>query len=247
MADLKYLLLQIRDPDDPIGPQEVDCFAKAIGCDRDCIERFDLLTERVTTARLDAVDAVLIGGSGNYSAAGDSEWLDRVLADLRLMCEQKKPTFASCWGFQALARALGGRCIHDPQHAELGTIELTLTDAGKRDSLFGKLDNPFFGLAGHEDHVVELPPNAELLASSATVANQAFKLTDAPIYCTQFHPELELATFMHRVRAYPQYVEKIAGTTFDAFAKRCQDAPQARGLMRNFAALVGQYLEGANR
>lgn len=247
MADLKYLLLQIRDPDDPIGPQEVDCFATAIGCKRDRIERFDLLTERVTTARLDEVDAVLIGGSGNYSAAGESAWLDRVLADLRLLPEQKKPTFASCWGFQALARALGGRCIHDPQHAELGTIELMLTDAGKSDPLFGKLDSPFFGLAGHEDHVVELPLGAELLASSATVAHQAFKLIDAPIYCTQFHPELELATFMQRVQAYPQYVERIAGTTFELFAERCQDTPQARGLMRNFADLVSQHLEGANR
>ena len=243
MPDLDYLLLQIRNADDPIRPQEVECFAKAIGCSTDRITTLNLIDQRLTTDSLDQVDAVLIGGSGDYSAAGDSPWLDGVLADLTLLSELKKPTFASCWGFQALARALGGRCIYDPDHAELGSIELRLTEQGRDDPLFGTIDNPFLGLAGHEDHVVELPPGAVLLASSEAVAHQAFKLVDAPIYCTQFHPELELRTFLERVAAYPQYVEKIAGTTVEEFSEQCQDAPKSRQLIRRFPEFVANHLQ----
>ncbi len=241
LSELRYLLLQIRDANDPIGPQEVDCFAKTLGCGNGDIATLNLLNERLTTAKLDAVEAVLIGGSGDYSAAGESEWLENVFSDLRMLVDTRKPTFASCWGFQAIARALGGRCIHDPAHAELGTIELTLTTAGHADPLFGELGSPFLGLAGHEDHVVELPPGAILLASSATVAQQAFKLAEAPVYCTQFHPELELATYLERVAAYPQYVEKIAGTTLEVFGQQCQDTPQSRQLLSRFARLVEEY------
>ena len=245
MAELKYLLLQIRDRDDPIRPQEVGCFAEAIGCSESSISTLNLLRERLTIARMNEVDAVLIGGSGNYSAAGENQWLEGVLDDLRLLLQQRKPTFASCWGFQALARASGGRCIHDPEHAELGTIEMTLTEAGRQDVIFGQLDTPFEGLAGHEDHVVELPPDAVLLASSSTVKNQAFKFPNALIYCTQFHPELKLQTFLERVEAYPQYVEKIAGKTLESFSADCRDTPLSRQLLRSFATLVAEYLQAA--
>jgi len=239
MANLRFLLLQIRDPGDPIRAQEVRCFADVLDCAAENIETLDLLTQRVTATTLDRVDAVLIGGSGDYSAAGESSpWLENVLTDLRRLCDSHKPTFASCWGFQAIARALGGRCIHDPQHAELGTIELELTQAATKDPLFEQLENPLLGLAGHEDHVVELPAGAILLASSKTVTNQAFKLADAPVYCTQFHPELDLTTFLDRVAAYPQYVEKIARQTIDTFAANCRDTPQARQLLRDFVKLV---------
>ena len=165
MAELEFLLLQIRDAEDPIRMQEIGCFAKAIGCEETAISTLDLLTEQVAEARLKNFDAVLIGGSGNYSAAGDSQWLQRVLADLRLLCDLKKPTFASCWGFQAIARALGGRCIHDPKNAELGTIEMCRTEAAKTDPLFGMLDETFLALAGHEDHVIELPSDCLLYTS----------------------------------------------------------------------------------
>jgi len=238
MKNLRFLLLQIRDLDDPIRQQEVGCFAQAIGCEPEAIAPFDLLRGFPTQEQLQQVDAVLVGGSGNYSAAGESPWLEKTLAGFRRLVEQRKPTFASCWGFQAIARALGGSCIHDPSRAELGTLDLQLTEAGRRDPLFGELKDPFLGIAGHEDHVVALPPNAVLLASSQLVRHQAFKIADSLVYCTQFHPELDLQTFLDRVAAYPQYVERIAGITIEELAQRCRDTPDTRQLLRQFARLA---------
>ena len=243
MPAVRYLLIQIREPQDPILAQEVECFARAIDCSPAFITQFDLLSQRLTEEALEVSDAVLIGGSGDYSAAGESPWLEQTLSDLRLLYDLRKPTFASCWGFQALSRAMGGRCIHDPDHAELGTIDLHLTEAGKRDRLFGQLKNPCRGQAGHEDHIVELPPGAVLLASSELVVNQAFKFTDAPIYCTQFHPEIDQKSFLERIETYPQYVQRIAGTSLEEFAKRCDDTPDTRLLLKRFAALVAQLIQ----
>ena len=82
---------------------------------------------------------LLLGGSGHYSAAGEGEWLERALDLMREIHRLAKPTFASCWGFQAMARAMGGRCVHDLPNAEVGTIEVELTAAGREDPLFGNL------------------------------------------------------------------------------------------------------------
>ena len=160
---MRFLLLQIRNPDDPMRQQEVQSFSRALGVPLQAISVFDLLGEALRPEDLEAADVFLLGGSGDYSAAVDAPWLDRALDDLRLLHEFRKPTFASCWGFQAMARAMGGRVVHDPNRAEIGTIELTLTDAGREDPLFGPLGSPFSGHAGHEDCVDELPPNATLL------------------------------------------------------------------------------------
>ena len=183
-------------------------------------------------------DIALLGGSGEYSATGDNPWLHAVFDGLRWLCESGKPTFASCWGFQAIARALGGRCIHDPAHAELGNVELQVTEAGRTDELFGGLPATLLGHAGHEDHVVELPAQAVLLASTQRVTNQAFRLADRPVYCTQFHPELTRAALIQRVEAYPQYVENIAGVPLAEFVTTCRETPEANSLLTRFVELV---------
>src|SRR5690606_19487935 len=127
----------------------------------------DLLNEQPGAAQLEAIDVVLLGGSGHYSVAEETslaepadEWLKRALDVLRGLHADRKPTFASCWGFQAMARALGGRVIHDGAHAEIGTHHVRLTPAGLSDPVFGPLGETFLGQMGHEDHVVELPPGA---------------------------------------------------------------------------------------
>ena len=41
---LRFLLLQVRNTDDPMRVQEVHCFARALGCGQEQIHVFDLLT-----------------------------------------------------------------------------------------------------------------------------------------------------------------------------------------------------------
>jgi GMP synthase (glutamine-hydrolysing) len=237
-SDIRFLLLQLRKAVDPMRRQEVESFAHTLGCDVDQIAVADLLAGWPVASRLQTADVVLLGGSGEYSATSNEAWIVPILEGLAELAELGKPTFASCWGFQAFARALGGRCIHDPAHAELGNVDLQLSEAGRTDPLFGQLPSNFSGHAGHEDHVVELPPNAILLASTERVRNQAFCLRDKPIYCTQFHPELTCDRLFERVRAYPQYVERIAGIPLEQFERTCRETPEANSLLGRFVEMV---------
>jgi GMP synthase (glutamine-hydrolysing) len=86
--------------------------------------------------------------------------------------------------------------------------------------------------------VVELPPDAVLLASTELVPNQAFQFAGKPIYCTQFHPELDCAAMFERVVAYPEYVERISGMTLEYFKSSCRATPEANLLLRRFVDLV---------
>ena len=217
---------------------EVACFARSLRCDIEQIGVFDLLSASPSQAELDRIDVILLGGSGHYSVASEGAWLDRVLDALREIHAQSKPTFASCWGFQAMARAMGGRVINDLENAEVGTLELFLTAAGRDDPVFGPLGGNFQCQAGHEDHVVELPSDAELLASSSRVPIQANRFVDRPIYCTQFHPELQMADLISRLVAYPEYVRRIAGIPLEELVERCQDSPEAEALLPRFVEHV---------
>jgi len=235
-----------------MAAQEVRCFARKLSCDISAIEVFDLLAAAPSRAQLEHVDMILLGGSGHYSAAERAAnprephygaqqpepWLVRALDAVREIHHIAKPTFASCWGFQAMARAMGGRCINDLPNSEVGTIELTLTDAGRNDPLFGQLPLEFAAQAGHEDRVVELPPDAVLLASSNRVAEQAFRFEGKPIYCTQFHPELDRQSMLERVMVYPEYVARIARVSFDEFVHNVRETPEVNSLLRRYVELI---------
>jgi GMP synthase (glutamine-hydrolysing) len=188
---------------------------------------------------------MLLGGSGHYSVAEETslaeppdDWLQQALDVLRDLHARRRPTFASCWGFQAMARALGGRVIHDAERAEIGTHHLYLTLTGYDDPVFGPLGEAFLGQMGHEDHVLELPPGATLLASSYKITNQAYRLDGAPFYCTQFHPELNRAGLLRRLDAYPEYVRHLTGMSSDEFAATIRDSPDTEALLPRFVRHV---------
>ena len=134
-----------------------------------------------------------------------------------------------------MAKAMGGEVVTDTSRAELGSVFVRLTEAGQQDPIFGSLGDQFLAAMGHQDIVARLPADAILLASSDKVENQAFRFADKPIYCTQFHPELDRTAFLERVDAYPHYVDKIAGMSLEDFAReRCRETPVAAGILEKF-------------
>jgi GMP synthase (glutamine-hydrolysing) len=87
---------------------------------------------------------------------------------------------------------------------------------------------------GHQDIVDRLPADAVVLASTDRVQHQAFRFAGRPIYCTQFHPELNRPALLERVRAYPQYIERIAGITLEEFEQATAETPQSGSLLARF-------------
>jgi GMP synthase (glutamine-hydrolysing) len=234
----RFLLLQVRDADDPMQRHEVVCFARALGVPEQAIAVHDLLVGPPAPAALDRIDVVLLGGSGDYSVVRGGPWLPGALEAMATLVHDGKPTFASCWGFQAMARALGGEVVTDRSRAEVGTIRLELTPAGESDPVFGPLGKRFDAQSGHEDIVETLPEGATLLASSDRVANEAFRFDGKPIYCTQFHPELTRTDLLARLKRYPVYLPLCGVSTFEELEAITPETPHTEGILRRFLALV---------
>ena len=234
----RFLLLQVREPGDAMAANEAFAFRRALGLQPDQLEVFDLLAGAPALSLLRPADAVLIGGSGDHSVVRGGPWLSGALRAMELLYEHSIPTFASCWGFQGLAKALGGRVVTDHARAEVGVLPLDLTEAGRRDPVFGPIGSGFPVVIGHEDIVDELPEGAVSLASSPTIENEALKFVDKPIYATQFHPELVKEDLIARIAAYPPYLPLTGARSIEELRAMTPETPGAAGLLRRFVQEV---------
>lgn len=180
---------------------EVRCFADHLGVAAAAIEVHSMPHGRPV---LDGSDLVLFGGSGAYSVLDHVEvrWIAEAIDVLVEVVDRRIPAWASCFGFQGLALALGGEVNHDTERLEMGSVYMHLTEAGQRDPVFGTLPGSFWAQQGHQDHVDRLPSGVQLMAFGDNVQNQAFKVEGAPFWAAQFHPELTVQTTMDRARHY---------------------------------------------
>ncbi len=238
LDQLYYVLLQARNPDDPAREDEWRAFAARLGVAPEQIRQVDILTRRIDREAFGDADALLVGGAGEYSVLDDDLPIRHFIEDLAAMANQSIPIFASCFGFHALTLGLGGQVIHDEDHAEVGSYDLELTDAGEIDELFGELPAEFVAQLGHKDRVTTVPSRLRVLARSERTPVQAFRLADQPVYATQFHPELTWQDNRERFKGYMATYGKLFGVE-EAQHKldSHRPGPEANNLMRRFAEL----------
>jgi GMP synthase (glutamine-hydrolysing) len=213
--------------------QERQCFADRAGLPVEAVAMHAMIEGHPGRGLLTRHDAVFFGGSGAYSVLDDIPWI-RAGIDLCLeVIDLRVPAYASCFGFQGLALALGGRVARDAARTELGATPLRLTEAGRQDPLFGALPDRFVAQEGHHDHVEVLPPGVTLLATGEVSRHQAFRVDGAPFWASQFHPELTAVTTTARFRYYMEhYLEEPekAQETLHMLATG-QDSPEMGDLL----------------
>lgn len=202
MGAPRVLLVSMRSPGDPMAGHERTCFARTCEVPEDHVTVHLVKVAPVTDADLAAVDGVVYGGSGDDSVLDDAPWGPTAVDALMRTIDSRKPTWASCFGFQAVARALGGPVVHDEAFTEIGTIELHLTPEGAEDPLMSALPSHFWAQAGHHDHVLSLPEGVTRLAVGQQPIEQAFRVDGTPFYASQFHPELTPDDLVHRFSFY---------------------------------------------
>ena len=233
---LSFALLQIRNSTDPVRDEEVDCFVRRLAVAPEQVTPIDVLRQPLDARIYEQHDAVLVGGSGEYSVLDDAAPIRALLDFLGETATRGFPTFASCFGFQAMSLALGGEVVHDPDRAEVGTFEIGLTDHAAGDVIFGDLPLRFHAQQGHKDHVTRLPSVARHLASSERSAHQAARFGDGLVWATQFHPELTVEDNRQRVMRYLElYVSDL-----DNVLSRMQDSHATHGLLARFADVLAE-------
>jgi len=207
----RILLIQVRAPDDPMLEHERMCVRSRFGNRPVTLSHHNAVLEPAEAGWLAGVDGVVIGGSGDFSVhhPKSRSWVEPLQVLLDAALEMSMPGFAICFGHQLLGLHLGQAVITHPEYAELGTVSMDLTDAGRNSGLFEGMNSTMLVHSGHSDHVVGTPPGVDLLARNDATETQAFHVRGTQFYSVQFHPDMTGAEARYRYLAYR-----------DGFAKR---------------------------
>lgn len=122
---------------------------------------------------------ILSGGPSSVYEVGAPQ-LDAALVDGRV------PVFGICYGFMAMAQALGGEVAHTGQR-EYGRTHVSVLEPG---TLLAGLPEDLTSWMSHGDEVVAAPPGFTVNARSPRATVAAFEHLDRRIAGVQWHPEV---------------------------------------------------------
>lgn len=179
-------------------------------------------------AALPEADGVVVTGS--YASVTDrAPWMTE-LGEVLLEAAERVPVLGVCFGHQLLAAALGGAVERNPRGPEVGTREVSLTDAGRADPLLAGLPDPLPVQQFHEDHVPATPPGAVLLAEGRHAPVQAFA-RGPRLRAVQFHPEFTTARVRAMCDEERAWVDRGGAALHAEVLAGLRETPEANGLL----------------
>ncbi|MGY3262791.1 GMP synthase (glutamine-hydrolyzing) [Frigoribacterium sp. 2355] len=164
----------------------------------------EIVPHTITAAEIaekNPVGIVLSGGPSSVYEEGAPS-IDAGIFDLDI------PVLGICYGFQAMAKALGGEVSQTGQR-EYGATDVTLAE-GDSTLLSGQPASQTTWMS-HGDSVSKAPEGFDVLASSASTPVAAFSSDARKLYGVQWHPEVKhssygqavLENFLHRAAGIP--------------------------------------------
>ena len=170
---------------------------------------------------------VLSGGPASVYADGAPQ-LDSALFDLGL------PVFGICYGFQAMAQALGGTVAHTGT-SEYGRTELTVVGGQLHSDL--PTTQPVW--MSHGDAVTAAPDGFEVVAASVGAPVAAFEDRARQLAGVQYHPEVLHSP--HGQQVLSRFLHEFAGIGATWTAANIADAlvEQVRDQIGDGRAICG--------
>ena len=164
----------------------------------------ELVPHTITAAEIQSKNPLGIVLSGGPS----SVYADEAPAFEDAIFELGIPMLGICYGFQVMARALGG-VVGNTGEREYGSTEATVVDGGGA-ILGGQPDTQHVWMS-HGDAVQQAPAGFDVLARTADTPVAAFGSAERKLYGVQWHPEVKhseygqdtLKNFLHTVAGIP--------------------------------------------
>ena len=196
------------------------------------------LDEGHTPPSLDGFDALwVMGGPMDVWEEDQYPWLCHEKELIRDAVEKRgMPFLGLCLGHQLLAEALGGECGR-AERAEIGVLQVQLTEDGVTGVIFDGMPETFSCLQWHGTEVKKMPTGAKCLATSPDCAVQAMSWGPRA-YSMQFHFEVEADTVENWI-AIPSYASALETALGENGADDLQTACEAN--MRNFRNLAERF------
>ncbi|WP_316149761.1 glutamine amidotransferase [Cupriavidus sp. BIC8F] len=129
---------------------------------------------------------LILGGPIGVYETEAYPWLEAEIALIRQRLAAGGKMIGVCLGAQLIARAAGARVYAGTR--EIGWAPISPTPAGK-DSALAELATAHWEVLHWHGDTFDLPPGAQLLASTAAVQNQAYAI-GSQVLALQFHPEV---------------------------------------------------------
>ncbi len=164
------------------------------------------------------------------------DWSERAGDWLLQAISSKLPVLGVCYGHQLLAQALGGVVGKNPNGREIGSKLITLQADYSDDPLLQGLRSPLYAQTTHEESVLELPANAQVLATTEQDPQHVIRFTETA-WGVQFHPEFDADIMRNYLHARRANLEQ-EGLDTEALLAEVRETPQAWSLLQRFAQLV---------
>lgn len=209
------LIIQFRK--DNSGHHEVKCLYNALSKDYTnytIVNAYGDLESKDLVYLAKKSKGIILGGNGESGYEETNldklETLKVVISKMKIFLKEVEalniPILGICFGHQLIADYLEGVVMPNKNQAETGVNKIILTEYGLQDRLFRSLDKEFYSVLSHKSSVVALDnKDVRILAYSNKCDIQAFRYKN--FYGTQFHPELSIEDFNHRIKMYPEYME----------------------------------------
>ncbi len=181
------------------------------------------------------LSGVLITGSAAMVSARE-DWSERCARWLTVAVEAHIPILGVCYGHQLLAHALGGRVGPNPNGRQIGTTTAQLLKTAANDPLLGHLPQKLEVQTSHSESVLELPADAERLASSPLDDNFAMRFA-RNVWGVQFHPEFSAAVMTQYVKLRAVALRE-EGLKPEQLVARVKATEKATTVLQRFAEIV---------